>query len=113
MMDGCADVSDLVEKINKLFADSEDGHTNSLTLSTVHKSKGREWPRVFILGFKEYMPSQFARQQWQIEQENNLIYVAFTRAKAELVFVSVTGVAAEPAPPIAAAAAEVAPALSN
>ena len=91
MMAGCETVTELVEKIQKLFKDSEDGHTHSLTLSTVHKSKGREWPRVFILGFAELMPSACARQDWQIQQENNLIYVAFTRAQEELVLVRTTG----------------------
>jgi ATP-dependent exoDNAse (exonuclease V) beta subunit len=31
------------------------------------------------------MPSPFARQQWQMDQEVNLMYVAVTRAKAELI----------------------------
>jgi DNA helicase II / ATP-dependent DNA helicase PcrA len=89
LMDGCQTLAELTDKIEALFSNSEDGHQNTLTLSTVHKSKGREWNRVFVLGFQKYMPSKFARQAWQIEQEQNLIYVAFTRAKAELILVDV------------------------
>jgi DNA helicase-2/ATP-dependent DNA helicase PcrA len=72
-----------------LFQDSDDPKKprNAVTLSTVHKSKGREWPRVFLLGQEKYMPSKYARQAWQLEQEMNLIYVAYTRAMSELIFV--------------------------
>jgi superfamily I DNA/RNA helicase len=90
LMDGCETVTELKAKVEGLFTDSEDGHQSTLTLSTVHKSKGREWQRVFVLGFAKFMPSKMARQLWQMEQENNLIYVAFTRAKAELVIVEVS-----------------------
>ena len=33
------------------------------------------------------MPSKWANSDWQIEQENNLIYVAITRAMKELIYV--------------------------
>ena len=39
------------------------------------------------------MPSKFAKQEWQVDQEINLIYVAVTRAKVSLV--EVTGVVEE------------------
>lgn len=77
--------SDLYAQINKLFGDVAPGQPSpNLTLSTVHKSKGREWERVYLLGRSSYMPSRYARQEWQLEQEINLMYVAVTRAKAEL-----------------------------
>jgi superfamily I DNA/RNA helicase len=56
-----------------------------ITLCSVHKAKGLEWNRVYILGRDSLMPSKFARQKWQMDQELNLIYVAVTRAKAELI----------------------------
>lgn len=99
LLDGCKTLDDLTVKITELFTSDEDGHQNTLTLSTVHKSKGREWDRVFVLGFTKFMPSRFARQAWQLEQENNLIYVAFTRAKRELVLIDVEAKAAQPAEP--------------
>lgn len=83
-------VVDLRKAIENLFGDTPEGRASkNLTLSTVHKAKGREWNRVYLLGRERYMPSKFARQQWQIDQEINLIYVAVTRAKCELVEVAV------------------------
>jgi superfamily I DNA/RNA helicase len=57
-----------------------------LTLCTVHKAKGLEWNRVYILD-EFLMPSKYARQAWQQQQETNLQYVAVTRAKQELKFI--------------------------
>lgn len=77
-------LTDLSTRITALFADTV---TNKLTLATVHKAKGLEWPLVFILDFDELMPSKFARQPWQKTQENNLIYVARTRAQLDLRYI--------------------------
>jgi DNA helicase-2/ATP-dependent DNA helicase PcrA len=88
LMDHCKTVGELRQTILDMFKDTEGGHKSTLTLSTVHKSKGREWPTVYVLGYDTYMPSKYARQDWQKEQENNLIYVAYTRAMNELVLVS-------------------------
>lgn len=86
LMDGCSDVACVRTKIQSLFSDTPEGRpAPTLTLSTVHKAKGREWDRVFVLGLHHYMPSPYARQEWQKEQEKNLMYVAVTRAKSELV----------------------------
>lgn len=74
-------IAKLLLKIEGLFSDN----TNQLTLSTVHKAKGREWNTVAILE-PELMPSKYARQAWQAEQEENLKYVAFTRAQTHLIF---------------------------
>lgn len=87
--EGCRTVDEVKAKIDALFQDNDKEKKPTLTLSTVHKSKGREWNRVYILGMEKYMPSKYARQQWQKDQERNLIYVAFTRAKSELIFVPV------------------------
>jgi DNA helicase-2/ATP-dependent DNA helicase PcrA len=81
-------LDDLKRRINEMFQDSEHERKPTLTLSTVHKAKGREWPRVFVWGRDDYMPSAMARQVWQVEQENNLIYVAVTRAQRELILVN-------------------------
>lgn len=75
-------VQDVVIRIDSLFAD---GNAKVLTLSTIHKSKGREWNRVFWLDRQNTCPSKWARQEWQQEQELNLQYVAATRAKSELI----------------------------
>lgn len=38
------------------------------------------------------MPSRWARRPWQQEQERNLIYVAYTRARRRLCFVDATAI---------------------
>jgi DNA helicase II / ATP-dependent DNA helicase PcrA len=74
----------LIERISTMFSDAN----GVLVLSTVHKAKGREWERVAILR-PDLMPSKWARQDWQMEQEKNLIYVAITRTKRHLMFLAV------------------------
>ena len=77
-------ISDLINAIDALFSSS----TSGVVLSSVHKSKGSEWDKVFILDFEKLMPSPYAKKEWQRIQENNLIYVAITRAKKELGYIS-------------------------
>lgn len=75
----------LVQTIEEMFA-SDDVKVGLLTLSTVHKAKGKEWRRVAILR-PDLMPAKWAKLDWQRVQEENLKYVAWTRAKEELYFV--------------------------
>lgn len=75
---------DLKENLKKFFAPPD---FECITLTTIHKSKGLEWPKVFFLD-SILIPSPFARQDWQITQEKNLRYVAITRAKIDLVYIS-------------------------
>lgn len=86
LMDGCHTIDEVVRKINQMFQDTNGEQKRTVTLSTVHKAKGREWDRVYILGWAKYMPSKWATLQWQKDQERNLQYVAITRSKGELVF---------------------------
>lgn len=79
-------VVDLVSRIKSLFGEADDDRQPpAVILSTVHKAKGLEWLRVIILGWTEYMPSKWARLDHQIRQEENLQYVAATRAIDTLV----------------------------
>lgn len=78
-------VEGLCDSILSLFDDSARG---LLTLSTIHKAKGLEWDRVFFLDFHTLLPSKWAKQPWQQAQEKNLQYVAVTRAKLDLVFIT-------------------------
>ncbi len=90
--EGKGKVSDLVEFIQGMFGDTKIGQKpKCLTLATAHKSKGREWKRVYILGQSKYMPSKWARKDWQMAQEINLQYVATTRAQREIIDVVVEG----------------------
>lgn len=80
-------VQDVIDEINFLFKDTVGG-ADRFTLSTIHKSKGREWETVYWLDRLGTLPSKYAKQAWQIQQESNLCYVAATRAKHELIEVT-------------------------
>lgn len=85
--DSATSVQDVIDKINSVFSDDSNG--SGILLSSVHKSKGLEAKRVFILMPRgASMPHSMARSEWQLEQEYNLKYVAITRAIDELVWVS-------------------------
>lgn len=70
-------------EIDKLFA----ANPGAVQFSTVHKAKGMEWQDVYLLDYSTLMPSKWAKEGWQIQQEHNLIYVAVTRAKQNLTFI--------------------------
>lgn len=70
------------DEIDAIFADNANG--GQVILCSIHKSKGREWEHVFWL---QTGPSKWARKQWEKDQEDNLCYVAATRAKRELTLV--------------------------
>ena len=74
---------DVVERIHNIFSDEKEG----ICLSTIHKSKGLENDRVFII-CEDKMPLRGCMDiPWMAEQEYNLIYVAYTRAKHYLGFI--------------------------
>lgn len=79
LCDGLTSISELKERVEKLFSDNDD--KKKIFFSTVHRAKGLERDRVFILNF-----SFFAKDSSQ--EEKNISYVAITRAKKELFFVS-------------------------
>lgn len=85
-IDVSEDMADLAQRIDAMFADAAPGSV--VTCCTIHKSKGLEADRVFIVEFSG-MPSKYAKKDWQLEQETNLIYVAITRAKKHLQMVVV------------------------
>jgi hypothetical protein len=76
----CGSLEQFCDRVENLFSD-EDG---AIILSTIHRAKGDESNRVFILG-SNFLPFLCkADQQWQIDQEWNLTYVVLTRAKRDL-----------------------------
>jgi DNA helicase II / ATP-dependent DNA helicase PcrA len=77
----------LVRRIEAMFQEQVSG---MLLLCTVHKAKGLEWETVFILD-KQLMPSKYAKLDWQLKQEHNLMYVAITRAKLHLKYITSNG----------------------
>ena len=81
-------VDRLVQEIETLFVDKNSG---LLTLSTVHKSKGLEYDKVFFLDShllhgdsrkgKKLHPEE-------VQQRRNLLYVGITRARRDLVYIT-------------------------
>lgn len=88
LSEGVATCSELTDKIMDVF--SEDGTYGSIELSTIHKAKGAESNEVFII-CPSLMPSRTAKKEWEKRQEENLVYVAYTRARDRLCFVSEDG----------------------
>ena len=82
-------LEDFYSQIKALFSDYDPAAPPRLTLSSIHKSKGLEWPTVHHLGRNLWMPSPFASQEWMQDQETNLTYVAITRAQINLIEVIV------------------------
>jgi superfamily I DNA/RNA helicase len=83
LSNGCVTGDELIGKLKMIFSDDSDG----ICLSTIHKSKGLEADRVFII-HEDLMPSKHAKKDWEKAQERNLMYVAYTRAKSVLGFVT-------------------------
>lgn len=80
----CTTVPQLVTKLNDMFQDSQSDYAKpAIVLSSVHKAKGLEWERVFILNDTFYCnhPNMTADE---VEQEKNIHYVAITRTKDTL-----------------------------
>ena len=76
---------ELTKKIKDIFPKNDKGE--GIMLSTVHKAKGLEADNVFI-ACASLMPSKSALDEWQVQQERNLMYVAYTRAKKVLGFLN-------------------------
>lgn len=95
----CQTLPALEAMIESLFVEEgADGVEGKVLLSTIHKIKGGEAPRVVVLD-PWRMPSKAAKADWEIQQERNIIYVAYTRAKRELLFASLDGGPAVPPKP--------------
>lgn len=82
-------LNELEAEISKIFFDEKNEKKKGIILSSMHKSKGLEWDKVFIL-CNELNSAAIGRckQDWQVEQEYNLLYVAYTRTKDWLIFIT-------------------------
>lgn len=86
-MEGKDTIDQVIKAIQDVFTD--DRETVGIKLSSVHKAKGLEAKRVFLLEPEgASIPHPMAKTSWQREQELNLRYVAITRAIEELIYVS-------------------------
>lgn len=64
-------------RIETLFSQDE---TNAVVLGTIHRTKGLEAERVFILT-PSLIPHPMASQEWEVEQERHAAWIAVTRSK--------------------------------
>ena len=83
LSDDITTAKELIDKISAIFSDRKKG---GISLSTIHKAKGLEADNVYI-ACRELMPSSKAKKDWEIRQEYNLMYVAYTRPKNVLGFI--------------------------
>jgi DNA helicase II / ATP-dependent DNA helicase PcrA len=66
-------------------ADEPDRGGNLVEIATFHRSKGLEWPIVFVAGLERgFVPIGQADNQDAWDEERRLLYVAVTRAEQEL-----------------------------
>lgn len=75
----------VINRITTIFKDTERA---GICLSTIHKAKGLESDNVFIICEDKMLLKRCMRVDWMREQEYNLVYVAYTRAKKYLGFVT-------------------------
>lgn len=78
LLEGASTIAELETRCNELFSD--DAQRAAVMCSTVHRAKGLEATRVFLLE-GTFRPSPDIEEQ-------NIRYVAITRAKAQLTWVS-------------------------
>jgi len=83
LSDGVNSVDDLNGRIDTVFSDENEG----VVFSSIHKAKGLESKNVYILK-PELLPHPMARKSWEIIQERNIQYVAYTRSLDTLTFVT-------------------------
>lgn len=78
-----------LDALDRFLQDMFDDKTNpgeAVVLSSVHRAKGLEADRVFVLDPASLPLIRRDSKDWERQQEKNLCYVACTRAKHELVF---------------------------
>ena len=75
----------IIAEIDAIFGETVNGDSSTyVLLSSIHKAKGMEWNKVYYL---THVPSNRKMQDWEKQCEVNLLYVAATRSKHELVLV--------------------------
>jgi len=72
-------------RIESIFKDDQ---KTGICLSSVHKAKGLEANNVFILMKDKFYNKYAMRIDWMAEQEQNLVYVVYMRAKHYLGFIA-------------------------
>lgn len=84
---GLLDFLDHIE-LDRAAEDASEDSTDSVTLITLHNTKGLEFPRVIITGMETGVFPRADKTEDELEEERRLFYVGITRAKDELYFTS-------------------------
>lgn len=79
----CNTLRDFCDGIDSLFSDE----SSPIVLSTIHRAKGDEADRVFLLGGNHLPYTKKCVHEWQEKQELYLLGVALTRARKSLFLV--------------------------
>ncbi len=80
-----ASLTTFLQHMSLRTGEQEEGEAKGVTLMTLHKSKGLEFPVVFMpLLDDEVMPSKRSREDGNLEEERRLFYVGMTRAEKRL-----------------------------
>lgn len=85
---GSFSINQVHSQIDRVFGDIDDSNANkkSVRLSTIHSVKGMEFDCVYMIATRLLPHPSSKGSSWQKQQEENLKYVAFTRAKQELYY---------------------------
>lgn len=75
-------MSDLLAQLDTLG--KEQATNRAIKLMTAHKSKGLEADNVYIIDYDSMPMTWKGQQAWEYQQEENLLYVSWTRAKQNL-----------------------------
>ena len=84
---GLLDFLDHIE-LDRTLESEEDETLDSVTLITLHNTKGLEFPRVIITGLEYGIFPRENKDGAELEEERRLFYVGITRAKDELYITS-------------------------
>lgn len=82
----CGSIGQVKELLGTIF---NDNGLEAIELMTIHKSKGRENKKVFLINTfegKKLIPNKYAVTKDQLTQEKNLLFIASTRSQEELHF---------------------------
>ncbi|MEO0733466.1 MAG: ATP-dependent helicase, partial [Bacteroidota bacterium] len=82
----CKTVGQMLKRILDFVSAKED----AIRLSTIHRAKGLEEKRVFVLDYDQLPFGRQGQKDWERAQEVNLKYVAITRAQEALFLVKST-----------------------
>lgn len=96
LSENCESIECILKKIKDIFTDNKE---KEIIFSTIHKAKGLEAKEpensIFIIMSYSFdgknktrlMPSIHAKKEWEIQQEKNIEYVAYTRGKDKMYLV--------------------------